>query len=242
VHTGGRPYRPPVGIPGAGEGRWRGVVVSVLFHALVVALLLVPAVAAVIVHTDRRSAGLRGLFGGGGGRGRLQETLHYLTTPEPPKVPVKPPPTPPPKPPPPTSSVAPVAPAAAETTRVVADGGTPGDSGPGRGGGTGAGEGTGVGNGTGPGVGGTGGTKIHARTDFFAIPAGLVPKRPRPFHLHAVFAVTARGDATLLSITKADDGDFNRQVRDALMETHFKPATMPDGTPVADTVPIDIDY
>jgi hypothetical protein len=236
VHTGGRPYRPPVGIPGPREGRWRGVVVSALFHALVLALLLVPAVAAVIVHTDRRSAGLRALFGGGGGRGRLQETLHYLTTPEPAKMPVKPPPTPPAKPPP-TSSVAPVA---AETTGVVAaaDSG----AGPGRGGGTGAGEGTGVGNGTGPGTGGTGGTKIHARTDFFAIPAGLVPKRPRPFHLHAVFAVSARGDAILLTVNKADDGEFNRQVRDALMETHFKPATLPDGTPVADTVPIDIDY
>jgi hypothetical protein len=231
VHTGGRPYRPPVGIPGAREGRWRGVVVSTLFHLLILALLLVPAVAAVIVHTDRGSAGLRALLGGGGGRGRLQETLHYLTTPEPVKVPVKPPPTPPPKPTAPTSSVAPVG---VETTGVAATG-------------EGAGEGTGVGNGTGPGTGtggtgGTGGTKVHARTDFFAIPAGLVPKRPRPFHLHAVFAVSVTGDAILLTVNKADDGEFNRQVRDALMETHFKPAMLPDGTPVADTVPIDIDY
>jgi hypothetical protein len=68
------------------------------------------------------------------------------------------------------------------------------------------------------------------------------PLRPRPFHLHAVFAVDTRGNARLLTVNKADDGEFNRTMHARLMETHFKPATLPDGTPVADTVALDIDY
>lgn len=259
--TGGRPYRPPVGIPAPRENRLRGVVVSVLVHALIVALLLIPAVAAVIVHVNRQTAGAAGQRGGGGGGWgqHLQESLHFMTSPAPTPTqtpPLKPPPTPPPKPPPAESPPVPETTKVSEVPNEVGAGqeapqgreqgqgrGQEGQGqGPGTGGGTGPGRGTGTGNGTGPGTGGTGGTKIHAQTDFFAIPAGVAPTRPRPFHLHAIFAVTVHGDATLLSVNKADDGDFNRQIRDALMETHFKPATLPDGTPVADTVPIDIDY
>jgi hypothetical protein len=46
----------------------------------------------------------------------------------------------------------------------------------------------------------------------------------------------------LLAVNKADDGEFNRQMHARLLETHFKPATLPNGTPVPDTVSIDIDY
>jgi hypothetical protein len=68
------------------------------------------------------------------------------------------------------------------------------------------------------------------------------PKRPRPFHLVAVFVVEPNGAAHLLSVNKADDGDFNRKVRDRLLETEFRPATLANGTPVADTVEVTADY
>jgi hypothetical protein len=95
----------------------------------------------------------------------------------------------------------------------------------------------------GPGTGGAPrASKIHAATDVMTLATVDAPKAPRPFHLHAVFAVDVRGGARLLTVNKADDGDFNRQMRERLGETHFKAATLPDGTPVPDTVSIDIDY
>jgi protein TonB len=118
-----------------------------------------------------------------------------------------------------------------------------GHNGPGTGGGTGAGAGTGTGSAVGPGTGGSPvATKIRAATDVMTLATIDAPKRPRPFHLHAVFAVDTHGDAALLTVNKADDGDFNREIHARLLETHFKPATRPDGTPVPDTVAIDIDY
>ena len=249
---GGRPFRPPVGLPrGPDERRWRAAIVSVALHVAAALLLLVPAIAAVIVHVNAaRSAGSAGVRGGGGG-GHLQERLRYVQTPaaappSPPppalKAPAKPPPPKPPPPqppPPPTSSVS-----VHDSSAVAqAPGDGAGHNGPGTGGGTGAGGGTGVGNVAGPGTGGDPEpTKIRAATDVMTLATIDPPKRPRPFRLHAVFAVDVHGDARLLTVNKADDGDFNRAMQTRLKETHFKPATLPNGTPVPDTVSIDIDY
>jgi hypothetical protein len=245
---GGRPFRPPVGLPRSPhERRWRAAIVSVALHVAAALLLLVPAIAALIVHVSAgRSAGSAGLRGGGGG-GHLQERLHYVQTPAavpPPPAPrpvpapvVRPPE---PKPPPPPTSSVPV-PDSSAVAQAPGDGA--GHNGPGTGGGTGAGAGTGVGNVAGPGTGGAPeATKIRAATDVMTLATIDPPKRPRPFRLHAVFAVDAHGDARLLTVNKADDGDFNRAMETRLKETHFKPATLPNGTPVPDTVSIDIDY
>jgi hypothetical protein len=107
----------------------------------------------------------------------------------------------------------------------------------------GNGTGTGAGTAVGPGAGGSpAATRIRAATDVMTLATIDPPKAPRPFHLHAVFAVDAHGDAALLTVNKADDGDFNRQMHARLLETHFKPATLPNGAVVPDTVSIDIDY
>jgi len=242
MRAGGRPFRPPVGLPSPRERRWRAALVSVVVHGLVALLLLVPAIAALIVHVSRTSAGAAGARGGSGGGGHLLERLRFVQTPlaaPPTPTPPRPGPTPvvrppEPKPPPPTSSV----PGHDSSAVAQAPGDGAGRNGPG--GRTGA----GVGNAVGPGAGGGSptATKIHAATDVMTLATIDPPKRPRPFQLHAVFAVDVHGDARLLRVNKADDGDFNRAMETRLKETHFKAATLPDGTPVPDTVSIDIDY
>jgi periplasmic protein TonB len=231
---------------------------SVAVHVLVALLLLIPAIAALIVHVTTVSSGSAGARGGGGGgsvlRGFIHERLRYVETPPsaPPTAPARPVPKPPPvvrppepKPPPPPTSAVPVhdSSAVAQNPGNGAGRDETGGAGPGTGGGTGAGVGTGTGNATGPATGGSvTATKIHAATDVMTVATIDPPSRPRPFHLHAVFAVDTRGNARLLTVNKADDSEFNRAMHERLMETHFKPATLPNGTPVADTVALDIDY
>jgi hypothetical protein len=254
--TGGRrPYRPPVGIPEGQERRWRGLVASIAIHVGLLALLLVPPVAALIV-VDPRTAGFLGLPGGGGGGHGPTERLRFLeTAPTPPAAtkPKPPPPVPPPVPPPrvptrvPPPQTPPPTPAAAapsaDTSHAAPASGTGGPgSGPGTGGGVGAGTGTGVGNGKGPGTGGDGATKIKATAKLVTAYSVDPPKHPRPFHLVAVFEVEANGNSRLLSVNKADDGDFNKKMRDHLLETEFRPATLANGTPVVDTVVVTADY
>jgi hypothetical protein len=251
--TGGRrPYRPPVGIPEGPERRWRGLVASIAIHAGIIALLLIPPVAALIVM-DPRTAGFLGLRRGGGGGNAAPEQLHFMgaaplapaTTKAKPAPPVPPPRVPPPQVPPPTPTPAPSAPAtkdsAAPSTNTGGAAGT-GGAGPGTGGGIGAGTGPGVGNGKDPGSGGDGAAKIKATAKLVTAYSVDPPKRPRPFHLVAVFEVAANGVARLLSVNKADDGDFNKRMRDHLLETEFRPATLANGTPVTDTVVVTADY
>jgi protein TonB len=250
--TGGRrPYRPPVGIPEGPARRWRGLVASIAIHVGVVALLLIPPVAALIA-VDPRTAGFLGLRGGGGGGHPAPERLHFMNAEPPapatskakPTPPVPPPRITPAQVPPPTPPPAPSAPATQDSATSSPSGGAAGTngSGPGTGGGIGAGTGPGVGNGKGPETGGDGATKIKATAKLVTAYSVDPPKRPRPFHLVAVFEVAANGVARLLSVNKADDGDFNKKMRDHLLETEFRPATLANGTPVADTVVVTADY
>ena len=250
--TGGRrPYRPPVGIPEGPERRWRGLVASIAIHFSVIALLLIPPVAALMVM-DPRTAGFLGLRRGGGGGKSAPEQLHFMaaappapaTTKAKPAPPVPPPRVPPPQVPPPTPTPAPSAPATKDSAPSSNTGGTPGTggAGPGTGGGIGAGTGPGVGNGKGPGTGGDGAAKIKATTRLVTAFSIEPPKHPRPFHLVAVFEVAANGVARLISVNKADDGDFNRKMHERLLETEFRPATLANGTPVVDTVEVTADY
>jgi hypothetical protein len=248
---GRRPYRPPVGIPEGPERRWRGFVASIAIHAGLLALLLIPPVAALIVM-DPRTAGFLGLRRGGGGGNPAPEQLHFMgaapaeaaTTKAKPTPPVPPPRVPPPQVPPPTPPPTPSAPATKDSAPPANTGGSAstGGAGPGTGGGVGAGTGPGVGNGKGPGTGGDGAEKIKATTKLVTAFSIEPPKHPRPFHLVAVFEVAASGVARLLSVNKADDGDFNRKMHERLLETEFRPATLANGTPVADTVEVTADY
>lgn len=176
------PYRPPIGVPARRDTRWAGVI-SLLLHALLVAIMIVPLL---IVHDAidaTRGAGGPGAAGGGGGGSRggarepfVHEDLRFLrVTPPPPPppapvprphaiVPPVPKPIPQPKPvtpplpvPPPTAQVPAQKPDSAPST---ATGPLPGagngagvSNGAGAGPGTGGGTGTGTGTGRGSGVG-----------------------------------------------------------------------------------------
>lgn len=176
------PYRPPIGVPARRDSRWAGAV-SLLLHALLIAIMIVPLL---IVHDAAdatRGAGGAGAAGGGGGGSRggardpyVHEDLRYVRVappPPPPPAPVPKPnavvvPVPKPIPPPPKPVATPPAPvppptAAApppDSTPATATGAAPGagngagnSGGPGAGPGTGGGTGTGTGPGRGSGVG-----------------------------------------------------------------------------------------
>ena len=177
--------RPPIGIPIREDGRATGALVSILFHALILALLLAPPLLiARQMNIDTRGGGGAGPVGGGGGGTRgtggdnARERLRFIqVTPAPvqpaaPKVqpaPVVPPPVPkvePPKPTPvpeptPTPEIRPevAATATSDPSKVPgAGGGTGNDGTAGSGPGSGGGVGSGVGTGRGSGNGpGTGG-------------------------------------------------------------------------------------
>jgi periplasmic protein TonB len=180
VRIGGRPFRPPVGLPGGKEDRRGGAIVSLVTHGLIIGLLIAPAlmISKRVITRMELGAGGDGPAGGGGGgmrgTGGWQESsaerITYVAPPAPkpaaetpvaetPKLEV----VPPPPVPPPTPEVKPepiippvTAPSVAETKSMAPPSGTTVASSAGTGGGTGA-DGTG---GNGPGTGGGVGSGI----------------------------------------------------------------------------------
>ena len=119
-------YRPPIGLPVAPGDRWRGPLVSVLLHVVVISLLAMPAMlSSPLFAEEQEGAGGPGPAGGGGGGsggtgGRtpvVEERIRYIeVAPEPealvapvetPVPPVEPPVVPPPVIPPPEPVPAP---------------------------------------------------------------------------------------------------------------------------------------
>lgn len=172
--------RPPVGIPTRDAPGRRATIISLLLHALIVALVLAPPVfmASTLDYTPKQGAGGKGPAGGGGGGtsgtggGRTaSERLRFLVLPpaarpapetaveQPVPVPPRPEekkPEPPPAPTPPPEVTAPAvsAPAAASTvTEASALAGTGGGTGKDGTAGSGPGRGGGVGSGVGTGRG-----------------------------------------------------------------------------------------
>ena len=181
------PYRPPIGIPVEPAVGWRGLLSSLGVHALILLLVLLPALLHNVLPREVESAGGAGpAGGGGGGRGgtggaRSQERLQYIhvapLAPTPPSqavtAPPVIPPVLPPKPVPPQAVPSPVVPAPVTPSQAPADpapavpaaspvegtgGGRGTDGSAGAGPGSGGGVGTGIGTGHGSSVGpGTGG-------------------------------------------------------------------------------------
>ena len=170
-------------MPVSSDDRWRGPLLSILLHGLLILLLLAPWVVAERTLFDAaEGAGGPGPAGGGGGGtggtgGRpVEERIQYidvapgaipalipeLPTPLPEPVIVPPPdPVPPPPPPAPAPDVpepkvdVPPAPAASASTSVIpgSGGGSGNDGTAGNGPGSGGGVGSGIGTGRGSGVG-----------------------------------------------------------------------------------------
>jgi protein TonB len=180
-----RPYRPPIGIPSTGEPRAQATVAALAFHALMVLIMLGPAIfvsARLIDYTQQGAGGPGPVGGGGGGSQSLPGRIKYIpervdflkleqATPTPkkeeivkPKEEVIKPPTPPP-PPTPEPPVIAASDSAAAAARVDsaaaivgAGRGTGNDGTTGTGPGRGGGDGSGAGTGRGSATGpGTGG-------------------------------------------------------------------------------------
>jgi protein TonB len=253
-------YRQPIGMPMRDEGRREGAVFSVLVHALIIFLLIVPFfMPHSVIQRMQQGAGGAGPAGGGGGgtRGTGGETVEKLqfvrlsptpvptpttlppivppsvVTPkvEPPKpAPVTPPPTPKPQ------SVAPSAPLVVASAVPGAGGGSGNDgtagAGPGSGGGVGAGVGPGRGSGTGPGTGG--GTQANyppVPIEFF-LPPLPPPSSVRGLRFIAEFDVDSTGRVLGFDFTRTRDGDYNKRIAEVLRSMRFRPGTRPDGSPL----------
>ena len=268
----GRPrYRVPAGLPRRDDGRRAGAVISVLVHALIIGLLIVPFfMPQAVIARMQQGAGGAGPAGGGGGGSRgtgggTVETLHFVRVspvaiPTPTSLPPVPPPvkvvTPTPAPVPPPAAPAapdrataiPAAPAPATTPSVVrgAGGGTGADgsigAGPGSGGGVGAGTGTGRGGLTGAGTGG--GIQANSPPQPIALflPPLPAPRSVRGFRFLANFDVDSTGKVLGFTFTETPDGSYNRQLGSLLRSIRFKPGTRADGTPVRMTTQLGFDF
>jgi hypothetical protein len=255
-------YRVPIGLPSRGqESRRMGAVVSVLLHALIIGLLIVPLLMpSSVIERMQQGAGGAGPAGGGGGgtrgSGGTVETVRYVKlVPDPvptpssippiekpvlPKVELpkpKPVETPPVKAPEPQQqSVAP----ATQTTVAAAVPGTGGGSGadgsagagPGSGGGVGSGVGTGKGSANGPGTGGGNQANYPPQPIEFFLPPLPPPSSVRGFRFIAEFDVDSTGRVLDFRFTPTRDGGYNKRIAEVLRAMRFRPGTRPDGTPV----------
>lgn len=250
-----RPYRPPVGMPLRGEGRW-GAPFSLAVHVGLILLLITPLFARVVAPELFPGGGLGPAGGGGGGRRGAggwrpepitPEGLRYMrVAPEPPPpetaepaaaaVPLPKEKTPPPQPDPPTEQPQAEQPAPDAAPLPGTGGGTGKDgtsgTGPGTGGGVGSGVGTGTGSATGSGTGGGEGQAYMPTPDFLVFAPTPVPRKARGKIVVATFEVDARGNVVRFDFTSTGDRDYDKRLRDVFSEYRFRPAVDAEGRPI----------
>ena len=256
------PYRPPVGMPLRGEGRW-GAPFSLGVHIVLILLLLTPLFARVVAPELFPGGGPGPAGGGGGGRGGTggwrpepitPERLRYMRiAPEPPPAetlepavaPVVPPEeeTPPPQPDPPVEQV--MEQAAADSAPTTGTGGGTGNdgtsgTGPGTGGGTGSGQGTGTGSANGPGTGGGDGRDYLPMPDVIVPPPEPRPNRVKGKTVVVTFTLNERGDILRIDFESTGDRGYDRRLRERMNEMRFRPAVGPNGQPMAATYPVTV--
>jgi periplasmic protein TonB len=255
-------YRQPIGMPMRDDGRRAGAVVSIVVHALIIFLLIVPFfMPHSVIQRMQQGAGGAGPAGGGGGGtrgtgGEVREKIQFVrvsptpvptpTTLPPVVPPPKPTPTPkvqPPKPAPVQTppvpkpqSAAPAAPVTVASAEPGAGGGSGADgsagAGPGSGGGVGSGVGTGKGSGTGPGTGGGTQANYPPIPIEFFLPPMPPPSSVRGQHFTAEFDVDSTGRVLAFDFTPTRDGDYNKRIAQVLRQMKFRPGTGPDGSPL----------
>ena len=234
-----------------GENRTVGLTLSVLIHALIVLLfllpmLLTPAGRSLLVQ----GAGGDGPRGGGGGGSGPSEGLRYMrvapepapqpaaarTTTRPIATPV-PPPVTPPVVQPPVKTPPDESPPTSATASPVAIGpgggsGTTTGAGPGTGGGIGSGVGTGTGSSVGPGTGGGNDANYPPQPINVFIPPQPVPSKIKPYTLVVEFDVDSTGRVLGVEFNETPDGGYNRKLKKMLSEIRFRPGVRPDGSPI----------
>lgn len=242
----------------ASRRRYGSLVLSVLLHALIIALA---------VRSGERlwsralAPGDPALTPGGGGGGGGGSRVAYITlppAPQPPAMPRQTSVTPPPPHPrvdpepaviPPTPVAAPTpAPAPIDTQPPPAPSaaaGTGPGAGPGAGGGTGGGVGPGIGPGQGPGTGagagggGQGGTVRPPELRDLAFPFDTPPKELRGASLAVTFWVRVDGQVDRYQVEPAiGDRDYARKFDEVIRAFRFTPARAPDGSKVAGTTTV----
>lgn len=246
---------------GSRESARISAVVSFVLHAVIIVLLLLPALLSQRVRSALASgAGGPGPAGGGGGSGGYfgpREQLQFVRVapaPAPTPVPVQQVPTPTPVPPKPVE-VKPVVPqvqpqatppptsAAPATGGAAGSGNTSGagGAGPGSGGGIGSGVGTGTGSANGPGTGGGADSVYPPQPTQVFIPPTPIPAKIRPFTLVAQFDVDSSGKVLSVDFNETRDGGYNKKLREQLGRIRFRPAVKRDGTPIRATAQIEYD-
>ena len=241
---------PMLTLPGPTRDR-RGLVVSLLFHGLLVAAVVVGG----LTHLDDRPRvagdGSFGLAGGGGGGG--SPSVAYIALPSaadaaPAAVAPEPAVVPPPQAPkeeveeaavvPPPADVAVGTPAASDSASTGAGSGTGSGTGAGRdggsGGGTGGGEGTGTGLGAGPGTGGDSTDILPPQLRNWVPPTERPPKELRGHTVKVTFWITADGRVEkFVTDPEIRDRDYLEKFTEIVMKTRFRPARTRVGVPVA---------
>jgi len=228
-----------------------GLVASIVFHAVLVALLI-----AGVVDGSVRLRGAGEGYGppGGGGGGGGGRRVSYIELPSvgtaAPAAAAVPEPVPPVETPPvETAPVVPVPPpsetaAAAAPSEARADTGSgtgagagagtgPGSAG-GSGGGTGGGQGTGTGLAVGPGTGGDSTDVIPPQLRNLIPPlAERPPRELRGQRINVTFWVSIEGSVDRFAIEpEIGDRGYREKFSELLMKTRFRPARTRDGVPV----------
>jgi protein TonB len=242
--------------------KWSGLIAT-LIHALILLILLSPALVAVKINEVQGAGGPGPAGGGGGGRrgmgggATVVEHLEYMQAPAPaPKAQSKPEFVPPEKIPeikPPVPEEKEEVPAKLDVSMDIKvpttkldlalsagiGGGTGADgtsgSGPGSGGGVGSGVGTGRGTANGAGTGGGEGQIYPPTPDFLVLPPLPKPEKVSGQKVILTFQVDERGNVTSFEFTPTNDSGYNRRIRDQFKEVRFRPAVRWDGVPVAAT-------
>ncbi|HKR08192.1 MAG TPA: hypothetical protein VJS39_03305 [Gemmatimonadaceae bacterium] len=236
---------------------WKGIIASLLVHALILFLIIGPVVATSdFTRPDVVGGGGPGPAGGGGGgvNGMSSRETHveFVQVKRDPTVmpkvtPQTVPPVKLPDPKPPVET--PVQPAqqvvpTPQVNAAAAGEGTGSSNtagaGPGTGGGVGSGEGTGRGSGVGPGTGGGPGKDYPPTVRDLFIPPMPAPASVKGFHMKAFFDVDEKGNAKLIGFNQTRDGDYNKRVAEVLRSMRFRPGVRFDGVPKRDTAEIEI--
>ena len=242
----------------ASRRRYGSLVLSVLLHALIIALALRSGER---LWSRALAPGDPALTpgGGGGGGGSRVAYITLPPAPKPPAIPRQTPVTSPPPhprvdpepaviPPTPVAAVPAPAPAPIDTQPPPAPSaaaGTGPGAGPGAGGGTGGAVGPGIGPGQGPGTGagagggGQGGTVRPPELRDLAFPFDTPPKELRGASLAVTFWVRVDGQVDRYQVEPAiGDRDYARKFDEVIRAFRFTPARAPDGSKVAGTTTV----